>query len=59
MQSGFLIVLRLLEKERFSDSNLLVLKLNVSKNKIALLYLKMLLLFTNSWFYSHINIYKF
>ncbi len=31
------IMLRLLEKESFSDSNLLVLKLNVSQNKIALL----------------------
>ncbi len=30
-------ILRSFEKESFLDSNLLVLKLNVSKNKIALL----------------------
>ncbi len=32
-----LVILSLLEKERFLDSNLLVLKLNVSNVKIALL----------------------
>ncbi len=36
-ESGRGFILRLLEKESFPDSNLLVLKLNVSQNKIALL----------------------